>query len=957
MGRKKKETVEFDGGEHPLGLVAIVLVAPDGSLTAIDSRLKELLKCSFENILNGKEWEKATDGSLPEETRVATWIEEMQRALPGKWRSGSTTIVCRDGVRKLIDFAAVKMPTGETLTIFEDVTEHKKIERLIRRGRDMLRSVSDNMPDLIWAKDMEGRFLFVNKAMCDVLLKCDAPAEAVGKTDLYFATRVKRAGYRHDFGEMCVNSDHVVLTSGAPQKFEEYGYIKGEFVYLEVYKAPLFDSQGDIIGTVGCGRDITDRKRAEEYLRESEERYRIAIEHSNDGVAIVSGSSHHYVNRKYLEIFGYESMEDFKGLPPFFTVHPDDREWVMKISLARKKGEPAPSIYEFKGIKKDGTVIYIQASVATISYRGESASLAYIRDITDKKRSEEAVREREETIRALINASTDATFSALINGTILAANETLARRLGSTVEEVLGTCIFDYWPEDLARSRKAMVEKLIQSKHSVQFEDQRGNMWFENSLYPILDAGGEVRKIAVFSRDITERKRAAEALAASERQYRGLVDNAPVGVFKTNLRGDIIFCNDCWARMFGFKTAAEIISTNVATLYRDPTQRGKFTQRLKKEAMIPDHEQEYITKEGKSVHVLVSATLEGDVISGVAVNITDRKIAERALRKSEEKYRNIFDNAVEGIFQSSPDGLLLKGNRALARMLGFDSPDSMMETYTDLPNQVYVTPGESARFRTILERDGSIQGFETKFHRKDGQEIWVSINARTVRDDAGDMQYFEGFVVNITDRKRAESELRESVVKLNKRLTETIHAMSVTVETRDPYTAGHQKRVAGLAVKIAREMDLPEDTIECIRMAGIIHDIGKLSVPAEILSKPTQLKDVEMSIMQVHAEKGYDILKEIEFPWPLADIVLQHHERLDGSGYPRALTGDRILTEAKILAVADVVESMVSHRPYRPAHSMEEAVTEIISNRGVLYDPLVVDACMRVIEREGFDFE
>ncbi len=957
MRRKKKETVEFDGEEHPLGLVAIVLVAPDGSLTSIDSRLKELLKCSFENILSEKDWEKTTGESLPQETHVATWIEEMQRALPGQWQSGSTTVVCRDGGRKLIDFAAVKMPSGETLTIFEDVAGHKKIERLILRSRDMLRSVSDNMPDLIWAKDMEGRFLFVNKAMCDVLLKCDTPAEAVGKTDLYFAKRIKRAGYRHDFGEMCVNSDQAVHASVTAQKFEEYGYIKGEFVYLEVYKAPLLDGRGSMIGTVGCGRDITDRKRAEEYLRESEERYRTAIEHSNDGVAIVSGSSHHYVNKRYLEMFGYESMEDFKGLPPFFTVHPDDREWVTKLSLARKRGKPVPSIYEFKGIKKDGTVTFIQASVATISYRGEPASLAYLRDITDRKRSEEAVREREETIRALINASTDATFSALVNGTILAANETLARRLGSTVEEVLGTCIFDYWPEDLARSRKATVEKMIRSKHPVQFEDQRDNLWFENSLYPILDAGGEVKKIAVFSRDITERKRVAEALAASERQYRDLVDNAPVGVFKTNIAGDILFCNDGWARIYGYKTAAEIMSANAVTLYTDPAQRNEFVRRLKEETMISDYEKEYVTKDGKSVHVLVSATLEGDVISGVAVNITDRKIAERALRESEEKYRNIFDNAVEGIFQSAPGGRLLKGNRALAQMLGFDSPDAMMDTYTDLPNQVYVIPGESARFRATLERDGSIQGFETKFCRKDGKEIWVSINARTVRDGAGDMQYFEGFVENITDRKRAESELRESVVKLNKRLTETIHAMSVTVETRDPYTAGHQKRVAGLAVKIAREMGLPEDTIECIRMAGIIHDIGKMSVPAEILSKPTQLKDVEMSIMQVHAEKGYDILKEIEFPWPLADIVLQHHERLDGSGYPRALTGDRILTEAKILAVADVVESMVSHRPYRPAHSMDEAVTEIVSNRGVLYDPLVVDACMRVIGREGFDFD
>jgi len=207
---------------------------------------------------------------------------------------------------------------------------------------------------------------------------------------------------------------------------------------------------------------------------------------------------------------------------------------------------------------------------------------------------------------------------------------------------------------------------------------------------------------------------------------------------------------------------------------------------------------------------------------------------------------------------------------------------------------------------------------------------------------------------DIAIRKQTEEKLQYTLDSLRKAVSTTVQVMVSAVETRDPYTAGHQMRSADLSRAIATEMGLPQEQIDGIRMAGSIHDIGKLSIPAEILSKPTKLSDIEFALIKEHAQRGYEILKNVESPWPLAEIVYQHHERLDGSGYPCRLKGDAILIEAHILAVADVVESMASHRPYRPALGLDVALQEIEQNRGRIYDSQVVDACLRVFREKGY---
>ena len=209
----------------------------------------------------------------------------------------------------------------------------------------------------------------------------------------------------------------------------------------------------------------------------------------------------------------------------------------------------------------------------------------------------------------------------------------------------------------------------------------------------------------------------------------------------------------------------------------------------------------------------------------------------------------------------------------------------------------------------------------------------------------------------IAERKLAEERLQQSYAKLQKNLDEIVHAMSLTVEKRDPYTAGHQKRTTELAMALAGEMGLSEHQIKGIQMAALIHDMGKISIPAEILSKPGKLNEVEMQMVRRHPQAAFEILKEIDFPWPVDLIVLQHHEKMDGSGYPQGLAGEDILLEARILCIADVVESIESHRPYRPGLGIDKALEEISNNRGILFDQDVVDACLRLFKEKNFQYQ
>jgi PAS domain S-box-containing protein/putative nucleotidyltransferase with HDIG domain len=335
-------------------------------------------------------------------------------------------------------------------------------------------------------------------------------------------------------------------------------------------------------------------------------------------------------------------------------------------------------------------------------------------------------------------------------------------------------------------------------------------------------------------------------------------------------------------------------------------------------------------------------------------HVIQHRLTEMEIRESEAKFKTIFSGTTDGILLADMESKkFYLGNEAICRMLGYE-----LEELTRL-GVTEIHPKEALSYvleQFELQSQGKITlARDLPVKRKDGSVFYADINSKLV--NLGGKQYMAGMFHDTTERKRAEKQLSQSVEKLRTTLEKTVNALSSAAGKRDQYTAGHQRRVTQLACAIAVELGLTPDQIDGIRIAGLLHDIGKIAVPAEILAKPTVLTDAEFGIVRAHAETGYDIIKDIDFPWPVAQIVIQHHERLNGSGYPSKLQANDILPEAKILGVADVVEAMCSHRPYRPARGIETALDEITQNKGRLYDGSVVDACLRLFREKNFKFE
>ncbi len=344
------------------------------------------------------------------------------------------------------------------------------------------------------------------------------------------------------------------------------------------------------------------------------------------------------------------------------------------------------------------------------------------------------------------------------------------------------------------------------------------------------------------------------------------------------------------------------------------------------------------------------------------VDVTGRKKAEESLRKSEEHFRLLAENAKDGIWTMDMNLKTTYVSRSMEKLLGFTPEERMKQGITEqvapasLKLIEQILTEELEREKTGLADPDRSRKFEVEYYHKNGTTVWVENVISGIRDAQGVLTGIHGVSRDITERREAEKALRESFERLRKALGATVQAMAIAVETRDPYTAGHQQRVADLARTIATEMGLSGNAIDGVRTAAIIHDLGKISVPSEILTKPAKLTDLEFDLVKTHAWSGYDIVKDIDFPWPVARMILEHHERMDGSGYPNGLKGEQLLLESRILAVADVVESMASHRPYRPGLGIEKALEEIEKNSGILYDAEAVDACLELFRTKNYTF-
>lgn len=469
-------------------------------------------------------------------------------------------------------------------------------------------------------------------------------------------------------------------------------------------------------------------------------------------------------------------------------------------------------------------------------------------------------------------------------------------------------------------------------------------------------------------------------LKGADHAYRVLLENMSEGALTVSAEGVVLFANHRLATML--QTPLESILGSSLETWVAESSRAAVRKLLQVHDSSSRHTEVALrAADGSPVRVYLSAT--GLVIEGmegvfglVATDLTrhreaelqetlaaaelqrramlsvieDQAMAEQSLRHSEQRFRALAEQSMVGIYTLS-EGRLAYVNPRMAEIFGYETSELIGHT-----PEFLIAEEDQSRVRENIRRriDGEVASlqYEFKGRRKDGSSVMIGVNGSAVWIDGH--RSIMGVLQDITDKFKSEQDRRDYVMRIENMITGTVDAMSTMVELRDPYTSGHERRVGLISAAIAAEMGLDEYTQRGLRMAGAVHDVGKLSVPAELLSKPTRLTPLEYELIKVHARAGYDVLKGIDAPWPIAEVAHQHHERIDGSGYPRGLKGDAIILEARILAIADVVESMGSHRPYRPTLGIEQALAEIERGRGTHYDATAVDACLRLFRDKGY---
>lgn len=363
------------------------------------------------------------------------------------------------------------------------------------------------------------------------------------------------------------------------------------------------------------------------------------------------------------------------------------------------------------------------------------------------------------------------------------------------------------------------------------------------------------------------------------------------------------------------------------------------------------------------MEIHMTAVKRGERVIGVLVtgrSTPDRGGEAEVGRGGEDRYRHLVENAIDCVWEVNEKSVYTYVSASVRDILGYEPREVLGKTIYDL-----VPMGDVSRvMKTIgaaISAQQPLKLVQINCLRKDGRTVTLETSAVPMFNSTGRFSGYQGVHRDITGRGQTDHRFADDLVKLERTVDGIIQAMTLMVEVRDLYTAGHQKHVSQLGGAIVREMHSARarvpDLDKTVRVAGLLHDLGKVFIPVEILVKPGQLTQDELNAVKNHPRTGYEVLKNIAFPWPIADVVLQHHERMDGSGYPAGLKGDDIRIEARIIGVADVVEAMVHPRSYRPALDLDNALREIAKGKGILYDQEVVEACLTVFLDRGFKFQ
>lgn len=856
------------------------------------------------------------------------------------------------------------------LTQTNDITEKKIRNETLERSERFFKELTENSSDIIIITDEQGIIKYCSPSM--ERFAGYKPEEVIGKYGFnYF--------HPEDMETAVAEYDKALQSKDAllPQNTFRVIHKNGSVRYFAGTGKILLDNP-DIGGVIMNVHDVTEKRHAEDHIKQMTENYRKFFEeHTAPGIIIDPKTRMIlYINHAAADYYGWtrEAMLGMK-MDKLQAFADDEINTVIEKVIHRKQNR-----FELKHRLADGSVRDVEVFSSIIRIGEDDLIHSIIYDISERKKTEALLKSNEARYRLLADNVSDVIFTIDMNFNYTYASPSVLNLVGYTADEVLTMKVDQLVDtETLAWFAGMFAEEMeIEKRPDRDLKRSRvleyqhvckdgSRVWVENRITFLRDKNNNATGIIGTVRDITDRKKAEEHLQQREEQYRLLADHMKDAVWITDLNLKVTYVSPSCERMLGW-TPEEIKNLPLDKLLTPDSFKRAFdfynVELPIALAAPPEYvlkrslELEFVAKDGQGLWGECMFTLLRDergkatAILGESRNITERKHMENALRRSEENFRRSLDDSPLGIRISTVEGKTLYANLAILDMYGYDSVDELENT----PLKERYTPESFAEFQARkakrLKGEKGPSEYEIDIVRNTGEIRHLYVFRKNIEWN-GSRQY-QVVYQDITLRRRAEEKLNETLESLRQSIKITIQVLGTASEAKDPYMAGHQKRVADLARAIATEMKLPQEKIEAIRMASAIHDIGKISVPSEILCKPAILSDLEFSFVKNHPRYSYDIIKEVESPWPLADIVYQHHERMDGSGYPLGLKEKEILIESRILAVADVVEAMVSYRPYRPALEIKIALAEIENNAGKLYDHNVAQACLRLFREKGY---
>jgi len=679
--------------------------------------------------------------------------------------------------------------------------------------------------------------------------------------------------------------------------------------------------------------------------------------------AILGRAHMGFCNRAFARLYGFESPDELIGIPLGRLLAGTDEDKIRFVAASIRTG------YRFADVEvmtqnREGQTVWTLNNIAGIVKRGRLVcGWGTSRDITDLKAAEEARQEAHAELRATLAASPDLVFEVDAEGRIYEYRAPDPDQLYAPPASLLGRTIAEVLPPDPVRRILGALRDAVQhgshrgTTYSLDLPD--GRRWFDLSVAMKGNERGPLAHYIAIARDVTLREAAAAAMRASEERLALALDATSDGLYDIDFETSTTHYSPRYATMLGYEPNELTPSHETWERLLHPEDRTRTLESLNEclDGKRDEYEMEFRlrTKSGAWRWILSRGKVVARDASGRALRLvgTHRDITARvesvaALAESERRYREMANALPTCVFEADLNGRLTYANQTGLDWFGYSEGEIVRQR--SVAEMVIEEQRERAArtFRRAAEV-GEVPAGEYTALRSDGTTFPALVSSRAIVRD-GKPIGVRGVLVDITERV-------EAARRIERALSGTIHALAVTTEMRDPYTAGHQERVTRLAMAMAARMGLPADRVEGLRVAGLLHDVGKVSVPAEILSKPTGLSAIELALVRSHSEAGYAIVREIAFPWPVATIVLQHHERMDGSGYPSGLRGEEILLEARILAVADSVEAMASHRPYRAALGIEEALAELARGRGTAYDVDAASACLSLFTEDGFRWD